>query len=79
MAAYSIRMLFVLATAALVALPAPRADAGIRAIARVSVRIMSGGRVALGRSPETSGQPVRRSLIRLEDGSRQTAQLIEFN
>ena len=79
MAAYSIRMLFVLVTAALVAMPAPRADAGIRAIARVSVRIMSGSRVEFGRAADAPGQHLRRSLIRLEDGSHQTAQLIEFN
>jgi hypothetical protein len=69
-------MLLALAAAALAASPAPQT--GVRANACVSVRIISGARLQLGRSAAMPGQRVRPSMIRLEDGSRQSAQLIEF-
>jgi len=72
-------MLLTLAAIAVSATNAPRTETAVRVNARVSVRIISGARVELGRSAGTPDQPVRPSLIRLEDGSHQTAQLIEFN
>jgi len=69
-------MLLALAAIALAA--SPPAQAGVRAQARVSVRIISGARIEFGRSVEPLGQRARPSMIRLEDGSRQAAQLIEF-
>jgi hypothetical protein len=69
-------MLLPLAAVALAA--SPPAQAGLRAQARVSVRIISGARIGFGRLDQSSGQRPRPSLIRLEDGSRHAAQLIEF-
>jgi hypothetical protein len=69
-------MLIALAAAALAASPVPLT--GVRANARISVRIISGARVTLGRAAGMPGKGFRPSMIRLEDGSRQSAQLIEF-
>jgi len=68
-----------LALAAIAVTATPASQVGVRVNARVSVRIISGARVTLGRSATVLDQPVRRSQIRLEDGSRQEVQLIEFN
>jgi hypothetical protein len=70
-------MLLALAAIALAASPSPQA--GVRVQARVSVRILSGARIEFGRKPDGLRQRLRPSLIRLEDGSRKLAQLIEFN
>ena len=70
-------MVILLAAAALAATPTPYV--GVRTNGRVSVRIISGARVSPGRSADAPGHIRRRSLIRTEDGSRQAAQLIEFN
>jgi hypothetical protein len=72
-------MLLTLAAIAVATTQSPRVETAVRANARVSVRIISGARIELGRSAGTPDQPVRQSLIRLDDGSRQIAQLIEFN
>ena len=69
-------MVILLAAAALAATPAPYS---VRTNARVSVRIISGARISSGRSADAPGQHRRRSFIRTEDGTRQPAQLIEFN
>jgi hypothetical protein len=67
-----------LALAAISIAASPPEQAGVRAQARVSVRIISGARVEFGRPAELSGQRARPSIIRLEDGTRQLTQLIEF-
>jgi hypothetical protein len=69
-------MLLALAAISLAASPAPQA--GVRAQARVSVRIISGARIEFGRPAESLGQSARPSVIHLEDGTRKLAQLIEF-
>jgi len=78
-AAYIGSMLLTLAAIAVAATHPPRAETAVRVSARASVRIISGARVELGRSAQAPDRPVRKSLIRIEDGSRQLAQLIEFN
>ena len=69
-------MLVALAAIALAA--SPPIQTGVRAQARVSDRIISGARNEFGRPLESLGQRARPSVIRLEDGTRQAAQLIEF-
>jgi len=69
-------MLLALAAIALAALPP--VQTGARVQARVSVRIISGAQIEFGRPVESLGQRARPGMIRLEDGSRQVAQLIEF-
>jgi hypothetical protein len=69
-------MLLALAAIALAA--SPPAQGGVRARARVSVKIISGARIEFGRPVGSLGERARPSIFRLEDGSRQAAQLIEF-
>ena len=69
--------MLLLIAAALTSSPAPQV--AVRANARVSVRIISSAQVSPGRSADAPGQQRRRSRIRIEDGSHQLAQLIEFN
>jgi hypothetical protein len=69
--------MLLLFAAALASSPAPQTV--VRANARVTVRIISGARISPGKSADAPGQQRRRSRIRLEDGTYQAAQLIEFN
>jgi hypothetical protein len=56
------------------AAPSPTA----RVPTQVSVRIVRGARVALGKSSSAPGHLVRRSVVTVEDGSKRPARLVEF-
>lgn len=66
--------------------PAAPADGGARfeaktgasASARATVRIVAGTRVTLGKAADSGPYHVTKASVRVEDGSRRTAQLVEF-
>lgn len=69
--------LFFLATiAATTPEPAPRPV--VSAMAQVTVRIVTGARVEMGKSASASGHAVRQGTVTVEDGSKRPARLVEF-
>ena len=70
-----------IAFALLAAEPAPAAPshpAPAIAPASASVRILAGARVTLGKSADSGSFQLASASVRLEDGSRRRAQLVEF-
>jgi hypothetical protein len=51
---------------------------GAEASARATVRIVSGARVKLGRSADAEPYIITRASVRLEDGTKHPANLVEF-
>ena len=58
--------------------PQFEAKTGVSATSQVSVRILSGARVTLGLSADSGNYHVTAASVRLEDGTRRSAQLVEF-
>ena len=54
-------------------------DIGARATATVSVRIVSGARIAMSEVQDDELPAVQASSIRAEDGNLRPARLVEFN
>ena len=67
-----------LALAAAQSAPAGPASTGVKVSAQASVRILSGARVTLGERAEGQPYVVSKASVRVEDGSRRPAQLVEF-
>lgn len=76
MPAMPLDLLFLAAIAAAPPQPAPRPVAS--AMAQVSVRIVSGARVELGKSASAPGHSVRHGIVTVEDGTKRPARLVEF-
>jgi hypothetical protein len=59
----------------------PRTDtvAGARAAATVSVRIVSGARIAMSEAQDADLPAIQASSVRTEEGALRPARLVEFN
>ena len=64
--------------AAAPALPSLSATTAARAPAQASVRIVSGAQVVLGKSADAGPYLISKASVRVEDGTRRPAQLVEF-
>lgn len=76
MPAMPLDLLFLAAIAATPPEPAPRPV--VSAMAQVTVRIVAGARIELGKSANTPGHSVRHGTVTVEDGTKRPASLVEF-
>lgn len=67
-----------LAAAATAAGASPPAPTKAAVSAQAFVRILPGARVALGPAARSQGYRLNAAMVRLEDGSRRSARLVEF-
>jgi hypothetical protein len=55
-----------------------QAKTGATVAAQATVRIVSGSRVKLGQAADNGGYHVTKASVRVEDGTRREAELVEF-
>ena len=60
------------------ALPPPAFSSRVSASAQATVRILSAAKIRLGSDVQPEGYKLSASSVRLEDGSRRPAKLVEF-
>lgn len=58
--------------------PSSAPKMAVAASARATVQILPGARVTLGEAPQPDGHRLTAATITVEDGSRRSAKLVEF-